>query len=126
MRYNTTEITEHYAWALVSITVISELGSKKLVEVGDGYIGEFVEVIGENRDGVKLGRTKQSISKDHPEAHNYYILIPETHPMYNSNILIHTYRNDQSRSATIYDATDFIRNELKDLFVSLKQELGVD
>lgn len=113
------------SWPLTSITIISELGSKELAEVDGGYIGDFCEIIGENKDGVKLARTKQSISKKHPEAHNYYILIPEPHPMYNSNILIQTFWNDQSRSATIYAATDFIRNKLKELFVSLKQQLGV-
>jgi len=115
MRYNTTEITEHYAWPLTSITITSELGSKELTEADGPYISKFVVVLGEDSNGVKLASGGLS----------HYIFIPESHPLYNSNIILQTFKNDQSRRATIYAATDFIRNELKDLLVSLKQQLGV-
>ena len=109
-------MTEHWEWPLMSIIVKSELGSKELTEVNGDYIADFVKVLGENSSGVKLGRGEQS----------YYILIPESHPMYNSNIILMGYSPRQEpHSASVTLATGFIRDKLRNLLVSLKQELGV-
>jgi hypothetical protein len=57
----------------------------------------------------------------HPENEIRYttVFIPETHPMYNINILRKPFHKDETHSNTILTSISFMRKQLQDLYYSL-------
>jgi len=119
MRYTITEMSDYSSWPMLSTTVISEPGSKEIVlrHARMDHFGSGITVIGEDADGVKLVSNKPP-SQTRTQT-NYFIVIPETHPMYNINILRKPFHKDEAHSYTILTSISFMRKQLQDLYYSL-------